>query len=171
MSIKALRQHQIASGASEDVRDVPDSCSCGHAASRPGQAYNEEAFRYFLEVERRRSEKSNRPLLLLLVDLTQSGGTNSHISQTMATRLFAGLSQCLRQTDFVGWYRENRVAGAVLTERANNRAMDVRQPVAERVRQALNGQFESDVASRLQITVYQIPSNQAREVPVRDGQG
>ena len=31
-------------------------------------AYNEDAFRYFLDMERRRAELSGRPLLLLLVD-------------------------------------------------------------------------------------------------------
>lgn len=155
-----------------DVRGVSDSCSCGHAAGRPGQAYNEEAFRYFLEVERRRSEVSNRPFLLLLVDLTKSRGMNSHISEPMATRLFAGLSQCLRETDFVGWYRENRVVGAVLTERPHKTPMDARHQVAERVRQALNDQLESDMSGvRLHISVYQIPPEQEREVPVREGQG
>ncbi len=78
------------------------------------QAYNEEAFRYFLEIERKRSESSTRPLLLLLVDVR---GADDVIDQATATQLFAGLAGCLRETDFVGWYRENLVIGAVLTQR------------------------------------------------------
>src|SRR4051812_23643836 len=33
------------------------------------QAYTEDAFQYFLEMERRRSEASNRPFVLMLIDL------------------------------------------------------------------------------------------------------
>jgi GGDEF domain-containing protein len=162
---------KTASGSSVDVWNVSDSCSCGHATGAPSQAYNEEAFRYFLEIERRRSERSNRPFLLVLVDLAKSSGTKSHFSQTMATWLFSRLTQCLRETDFVGWYRENNVAGAVLTERAHNTPMDVRQRVAERVRQALNEWFESDVSGRLRVSVFEFHPNQEHDFPVREGYG
>ena len=44
-----------------------------------GYAYNEEAFQYFLEIERKRSELSNCPFLLMLVDF------NSHPRIEVAT--------------------------------------------------------------------------------------
>src|SRR5207248_10164060 len=46
-----------------------DRCTCGFAVEGAEHSYNEEAFRYFLELERKRSQLSNRPFLLLLVDL------------------------------------------------------------------------------------------------------
>ena len=48
-------------------------CSCGVAfEGRLGQAYNEEAFRYFLAIERKRAERSHRTFLLLLVDVKKA---------------------------------------------------------------------------------------------------
>src|SRR5690242_12797047 len=61
-------------------------------------AYNEQAFRYFLANERKRSELSNRPFLLLLVELEQPHAIG-RIESSVAPKLFAGLSGCLRDTD------------------------------------------------------------------------
>src|SRR4029077_9558004 len=81
---------------------------------RLGQAYNEEAFRYFLEIERKRAARARRPVLLLLLDLKEQPA--AHMDPILAGKLFSGLWICLRETDVIGWYREDRVAGAVLTQ-------------------------------------------------------
>src|SRR2546427_11929887 len=97
-----------------------DRCLSGVALEgRLGHAYNEEAFRYFLAIERKRSERSNRPFLLLLVDLKKQQGMTARIDADVAARLFSGLWLCLRETDCVGWFREGRVAGALLTQLAD----------------------------------------------------
>jgi hypothetical protein len=153
------------------MQDHPELCSCGHAEGRGSLAYNEEAFRYFLEIERGRSELSSRPFLLLLVDLKKQRGASSHIPPGMADQLFTALSLCLRETDFVGWYREARVAGAVLAQRHDMPYADVSRQVAQRVRQALRDRVESDVNGRLQVRIYQIPPTPERELPAREGQG
>jgi GGDEF domain-containing protein len=151
------------------MHDEPDMCACDHIEGPRSEAYNEEAFRYFLDIERRRSEISSRPFLLMLVDLKEQRGAGSQIPHAAAVRLFKRLALCLRETDFVGWYREERVAGAVLTQRPDTPSTDASQQVVERVRQALGEEFESDV-SRLQVRIYQIPPIPARELQAREGQ-
>ena len=85
-----------------------------------GEAYNEQAFRYFLELERHRSELSGRPFLLLLVDVKRdSVDLEPQIDASTSRQLFSALTQCLRDTDFLGWYREQRTIGAVLTQDKN----------------------------------------------------
>src|SRR2546427_7764733 len=60
------------SGASARVAEGSDRESGGFALEDgPGHPYNEEAFQYFLEIERKRSELSNRPFLLMLVDFNK----------------------------------------------------------------------------------------------------
>jgi hypothetical protein len=93
------------------------ACSCGLTRDdRLGQAYNEEAFHYFLTIERKRSKRSGLPFLVLLVDLKKEGGASGRIDNPVARTLFSGLRRCLRGTDFVGWYRAGRVIGAVLVD-------------------------------------------------------
>ena len=136
-------------------------CSCDVTIeSRSGQAYNEPAFGYFLEIERKRSERSNRPFLLLLVDVKKEPGEpekNLSLDPALATKLFSGLWACLRETDFVGWYRDGRVAGAVLTQPADMPRTDVSGEVGPRIRRLLCEGLPTDVARRLQVRVYQLP--------------
>jgi hypothetical protein len=118
-----------------------------------GHAYNEEAFQYFLEIERKRSELSNRPFLLMLIDFNK----HLRIDAVTENRLFSVLSRCLRETDFIGWYREGRVAGAVLTQHGEADADDLSDGVRQRIGEALRQLLPSDLAQQLQARVYQIP--------------
>ena len=121
---------------------------------RLGQAYNEEAFRYFLEIERKRAARLGRPCLLLLVGLKDQAKPNVRISPVLATKLFSSLWLCLRETDVIGWYREDRVAGAVLTQLADGPPEpDV---IRQRVTGALAESLRSDLARRFQVHVYQL---------------
>jgi len=120
-------------------------------------AYNQEAFRYFLANERKRSELSQRPFLLLLVDLQQSH-LLGHIEPPVATKLFAGLAQCLRDTDVIGWYHEGRVAGAVLTHVEGATSIDVAGEVRGRVTALLRDVLPVSHGKRLQVRLYQLPA-------------
>ena len=128
MASSASRQLRSESDAVPDIWKEPEEsegCSCGIALDgRLGQAYNEEAFHYFLEIERRRTRLSNWPLFLLLIDLKTQPGMSVHIESPIAERLFGDLATCLRETDFIGWYRVERAIGAVLTQRADAEAPD-----------------------------------------------
>jgi hypothetical protein len=135
-----------------------DDSSCGFALKRQDiQAYNEEAFRYFLDLERRRAELSRRPLILLLVDLKRQPGVSTRVESGVAARLFSGLQQSLRDTDFVGWYSDGRVAGAVLTQPADVSGADAIGRVTPRVTAALRARLPRRVVRRLQVRVYQLP--------------
>jgi len=119
----------------------------------PGDAYNEEAFQYFLEIERKRSELSNRPFLLMLVDFSK----HPRIDAVTGEKLFSVLSLSLRETDFIGWYREGRVAGAVLTQHGEADGDDLSEVVRARIEAALRQRLPPALARQLQARIYQIP--------------
>jgi len=135
-----------------------DRYSCGFALQEgSGEAYNEEAFQYFLEIERKRSEISNRPFLLMLVGFNKHpAGIRPEIDGVAAGKLFAILRQCLRETDFIGWYRDGRVAGAVLTQHGEPDRADLSEVVRWRVGEALEKHFPPDRPRGLQVRVYQL---------------
>jgi hypothetical protein len=124
-----------------------------------GQAYHEEAFHHFLEMERKRSEASNRPFLLLLVDFKRRVGRDTSLDTVTEPMLFSTLSGCLRETDFVGWYRDGRVAGAVLTQHGEPEGDDIPELVRQRVAEELGRQLPFHVARDLQVRVYQLSPN------------
>ena len=124
--------------------------------SRLGQANDEEAFLYFLAMERKRSERSGSPFLLVLVDLKEEPGASVRIAPAVSARIFSCLWLSLRETDVVGWYREERVAGAVLTQLAAGPLAEVCDEVVQRVTDGLREGLPAHVAPRLQVRVYQL---------------
>ena len=120
-------------------------------------AYNEAAFRHFLAVDRRRAERAKRSLLLILVKLRQDARPAAAFSDHTAVALFAGLGACTREVDFVGWYREGRVAAAVMTQGAYA-TPDVLRVVAERTRLALAARLSADQAGNLRLRVIRLGS-------------
>jgi post-segregation antitoxin (ccd killing protein) len=120
-------------------------------------AYSEEAFRYLLAIERKRAERSGRPFFLLLVDLKRMATGAQAMDVEVAAGVFAGLSNALRDTDFTGWYREGRIAGAVLAQLADVNGDNIDDVVRQRVRLELSSRLSFDVADRLQTRVFQIP--------------
>jgi hypothetical protein len=127
-------------------------------------AYGEEAFHYFLELERRRSEVSRRPFLLMLIDFRKHPGVEPPLDHSTAGKLFTALSHCLRETDFTGWYREGRVAGAVLTQHDAPGGDDLSHVVQQRVCGELEKQLGATRAGGLQVRVYHVsPSPQPAE--------
>jgi hypothetical protein len=124
--------------------------------SRLGQAYNEEAFRYFLDIERKRAARAHRSVVLLLPDLRQLPAGAAPIDPFLAAKLFSGLWLCLRETDVVGWFREDRIAGAVLTQLDSELGLNVSQAIRQRVRGAIGNGLPPQIASRLRVRVYQL---------------
>ena len=125
--------------------------------ARQGQAYNEEAFRYLLAIERVRSERSGCPFVLLLVDLMNRAGEDTRIDSKLARCLFSNVLHCVRETDFVGWSREDYAVGAVLTTLDGHSPTAISSLVAERVRTQLRKGLASDVAPRLHVRLYHCP--------------
>ena len=124
----------------------------GYASGAAGQAYNQTAFRHFLAIERRRAERSGRPLLLVLVALRRSDAA-SRLSSATAAAIFRGLGETVREVDFAGWFREGVVAGAVLTQGSGAASEPARVHVAKRVMRALRAHVPARQLHNLRVRV------------------
>jgi lipopolysaccharide/colanic/teichoic acid biosynthesis glycosyltransferase len=75
---------------------------------------SEEAFRRVISLERRRTERSRKPFVLMLVDM------GDHIPSEAVGKnlgkLLAAVSLSTRETDVAGWYKSNCVVGVMFTE-------------------------------------------------------
>jgi len=120
---------------------------------RPGAEYDEETFLYFLAIERARAERANRRLRLLLATLELVAGKPDPIRPSDAARLFEGLRLSLRDTDVTGWYRQDRVAGAVLCEPPGALVCEMSDLIEQRVGEGLRQRLPSSVARSLRVRV------------------
>jgi hypothetical protein len=127
---------------------------------RLGDAYDEQAFRHFLALERDRATLTDRRCLLTLVDIRRGAvHGRGEMPRVVASAVLAGLEECVREVDFVGWYRTNRVAGAVLTQGLEDLADHVPQVIAERVRRQLAKRLPGAFAGRLRVRVLALSPN------------
>ena len=123
-------------------------------ASRTLRAYNEAAFRYFLAVERRRAERSVRSALLFLVYRHKVSGAGGSLPAPLSASLFTAFGGCLREVDFVGWYREHSVVGALIILGASAADDQVRR-IADRVTLGLSERLGGDM-ERLRVRVIKV---------------
>jgi hypothetical protein len=121
--------------------------------------YDERTFRYLLGLEQRRSDRSGRPFVLVLVDFQADGNGRPPLEAGVATTIFSALSQCVRETDFIGWYEHARCAGAVLTELGDGGSAAAPELVNEKVMaRGLLRHLPDKLKKRLQIQVSRYPA-------------
>lgn len=95
------------------ARATPDGKAAQAGLSRTG-VLTQEAFAQALQRERKRTERSRRPFVLVLVEakrlLDERSGEN-----VLGTVVHA-LSHSTRETDTVGWYKDGAALGIIFTE-------------------------------------------------------
>ena len=144
-------------------REEPSVDSLGVVAleGRVGDVYTEQAFRHFLEVERVRAVRSGRTFFLLLVSLRRCPERGVRFGSGAAASLLQGLGLCVREVDFIGWFRNQQVAGAVLAQGLEEPGAHASRRVVERVNRVLSERLPKSVATRLRVRVVRLgsPSN------------
>ena len=120
----------------------------------PARVYEEEAFRYLLDSESRRSERSGHCCQVLLVFRADAEGAVLPMEPAVAKMVVAVLSRTLRDTDYIGWYRDGRVVGGVLTLLGKDSSVDG----SSRLRTNLTTIFQSKLGQQghqpVQVRVY-----------------
>jgi hypothetical protein len=122
--------------------------------------YDEDAFLYFLDIERARAGRANLPLQMLFATFEPEPGKPVPIPASDATRLFEGMTDTLRDTDVVGWYRQGSVAGAVLGARPDARGSEMSGVIEQRVGEGLRRRVPAKVARSLRVRVVQLGPQQ-----------
>ena len=96
-----------------------------------------------------------RSLYLALVTTRGMLRPDSTFSDAASAALFAGLRKSVREVDLVGWYREGRVAGAVLAQGADL-TRDMQQRMAARLLESLKSSLPANQAEQLRVRVVRL---------------
>ncbi|HUI93544.1 MAG TPA: hypothetical protein VLX68_14960 [Chitinivibrionales bacterium] len=76
----------------------------------------EDFFRQTLVLERKRTERSGRPFLVVLLDVEQLLKDPAREPRVLVETLTSALSASTRDIDVKGWYRINAMIGIICTE-------------------------------------------------------
>ena len=126
------------------VRDQEDGRGRPHAL-------NEELFRRILIRERKRADRSNQPLVLLLVDMNDSlGADSSSIWETVIEALTAAK----RGMDVLGWFERRAVIGLILPEIRLSDLAHTREVLDARVRRELVNRLGAEALNKFSIRLH-----------------
>ena len=112
--------------------------------------YNEDYFLEMLVLERKRSERSGNPFLVLMLDFTLISLTERHDS---IVRVVDALAVLIRETDIKGWYRYGDVVGVIFTE-MNSFDTDSFQ---DKINEGINACLSSQQLETLRLSFHRFP--------------
>lgn len=128
----------------------------GEPAASKREMLNEQEFIQLLVLERKRSERSGRQFLLMLL----SGWSVFESTQASNARqqVASALLRSTRETDFVGWYKDGTVMGAIFTE-LGEPADEAVEAVSVRIHEAIKNDVAAEDVSQVDITFHLFPPN------------
>jgi hypothetical protein len=81
---------------------------------------SEEVFQRMLILERKRTERSGRPFLLMLLNVEELLKNGKRPKEVLIHALASSLNESTREIDVKGWYRRDSLVGVVCNEVGRN---------------------------------------------------
>ena len=116
---------------------------------------SEEAFRRMIAVERKRSERTNEPFLLMLIECVDRPGPSQ--SKGSLNNVMTALFPATRETDVLGWYREHATIGVLFIGLASDNKTPCLGTILSRVSGVLQDELTFEQFSEISITLHVFP--------------
>jgi lipopolysaccharide/colanic/teichoic acid biosynthesis glycosyltransferase len=130
----------------------------------PVEVLSEEVFHRMISLERKRSERSQRPFVLLLIDTgrNEPGEKQGRVLIDM----LSALQGATRETDVTGWYTTNSVVGVMFTEIVldNNAVLST---ILSRIGAVLRDLLDTEQFSRIKFSFHVFPDDWDSQGPDR----
>lgn len=117
--------------------------------------YPELYFREKLVQERIRAERSNKPLLVMVLDAHGSVPDDGRLTDTLGD----GVATCVRGTDVCGRVEGGGAVAVILTEVEPDKVEQARQSVARKTRERLVAVLGRELADRVRISFHTYPDS------------
>ncbi len=126
---------------------------------------NQEAFRRMISLERKRTERSRKPFLLMLLDM----GDNLPSEKNGMTlgKIISALSVTTRETDVTGWYTNDCVVGVMFTEIGVDDRSTILSTIITRVSNTLRSNLTFEQFNQVSISFHIFPEDWDRDVNQR----
>ncbi|MGA8223986.1 MAG: sugar transferase [Candidatus Acidiferrales bacterium] len=141
-------------GAYEEAKETFNKGEGVHAAGVAGMI-SEEQFRRMLCRERKRSERSRRHLLLMLIDA--KGSRPRKGDAAMLQKLARVLCETIRETDLAGWFEAGSVVGVIFTELGTTEVSAAVKIIESKVKAGLQKEFKPTQLGNFQVSFYAFP--------------
>ena len=115
---------------------------------------NEESFQRTLSLERKRTERSRKPFLLMLLEF---GDILPKESSRALGKVISALCAATRATDVVGWFKNNSVVGVLFTEIIIDDQSSIVSTMMARVSETLGHSLTLDQFNQVKLSFHVFP--------------
>ena len=110
----------------------------------------EDYFHQLLSLERKRTERSGNPSILLLIDM--SGFSRLSVRRRIAEEVNLVLFSILRETDVKGWYRSESIAGVIFTEMGDCDLTEAKDKILAKFQKTLEDKIDQSKAANVKLS-------------------
>jgi lipopolysaccharide/colanic/teichoic acid biosynthesis glycosyltransferase len=114
------------------------------------------AFRRLLCHERKRSERSRKSFLLMLI---RHKDPKANAEQVTLGRVVRPLGTLIRETDTLGWFESDHTLGVIFTELGDAELGAAVQSIESKVLAALHRALNANYVKNLEISIYSYPQS------------
>jgi lipopolysaccharide/colanic/teichoic acid biosynthesis glycosyltransferase len=126
----------------------------------------ETSFHRMISLERKRTERSRKPFLLLLLDFGITAVTTSR-EEKQIENILSALSLMIRETDITGWYKDETILGIMFTELGAENPAAIVEKILNRVSEILRNYLNDEQLARVSLTFHLFPEEWDHELPQR----
>ena len=120
-------------------------------------ALNEESFHRMIALERKRTERSRNPFLLMLLETGDSLESDDH--ENLLSKALSTLSDSIRETDVSGWYKGGSVVGVMFTQLGSEDRTAIVSMMLARVSATLRTALGAEQFSQVSISFHLFPED------------
>jgi len=129
----------------------------GSSVSAERSILKEEAFRRMISLERKRSERSRKPFVLMLLDMGERRPSENN--RRALKKVATALSVTARETDLTGWYTDDCAVGVMFTEIGFADRSAALSTMITRVSNTLRATLTSEEFSQVSISFHVFPED------------
>src|SRR5215471_2736450 len=117
---------------------------------------SQELFLKLLCLERKRTERSGRRFVLMLLD---PGSLLSTAKERIIPNLLLAVSQSTRDTDIKGWYKDESILGAIFTEIGDAEDKSIVQSLSTKLTDSLYGTLSIREVNEIKLSFHIFPED------------
>jgi lipopolysaccharide/colanic/teichoic acid biosynthesis glycosyltransferase len=118
----------------------------------------EDEFRRVLCAERKRSERSRKNLVLMLIDHGHECGEKVNACPLL-TQVAGALRSAIRETDVAGWFDGNCALGVIFTEFGDSHVSVAAKAIEAKITNSLQQGLTTQLLSKIHISFYPFPDS------------
>ncbi len=129
------------------------------------EALEGKTFRRMIAIERKRTERSKEPFLLMLIE--PHNGKTTEATKAVLLRLADVLLVASRETDIVGWYKDQAILGVLFTGLVGGDRESIINTIQDRVKSIFHGEVTSEDLKQVSISFHFFPDDWDHDRPGR----